>query len=488
MSSFVAKGTMDVRWHDRIALRLSLSIVLVIIVTAGTIASLILRDEKITLERDLRIRARQLGEIMAGQAIEPLLYEEKFTLYTLVQSYLNIPDSILVYGSIYTKRGTLLLSGEKASFTGEIAALPDPPPKAPLFDLNLGEQSAGKPVDFLMPILAHKTEVIGYLRLGVSVQPLVDTLISARHKVWLATAAISFFGILAALWLARILIHPVLLINSAALRMGDGDLGKEIPIGGVGEIRQLGMTFNRMSDRLHKLVATIKAAQENLVRTEKLYALGEFSTGLAHEIKNPLTSIKMLMQRAIEEEEPLCREDIEVIVEELDRIDLTVSRFLQGAKSSELALKAKDINRLISDIVAITRTKIEKSGIRLETKLTPDLPPLQLDSASIKQIVLNGILNAIQAMPDGGVLTIATCVRDNELYCMISDTGCGIATEHLKNIFDPFFTTKEDGTGMGLTVAWNIARQHGGRLEVDSHVNQGTSLILVLPYDKTAHR
>ncbi len=479
---------MDVRWHDRIALRLSFSIVLVIMLTAGTIASLMLRDEKITLERDLRIRTRQLGEIMAGQTIEPLLYEEKFTLYTLIQSYLNVPDSILVYGSIYTKHGRLLLSGKKAPFNGEIAALPDPLPKAPLFNLNLGEQSAGIPVDFLMPILAHKTEVIGYLRLGVSVQPLVDTLTSARHKVWLATAVFSFFGILAALWLARILIHPVLLINSAALRMGEGDLGQEIPACGVGEIRQLGMTFNKMSNRLNKLVATIKAAQENLVRTEKLYALGEFSTGLAHEIKNPLTSIKMLMQRTIEEEEPLCKEDIEVIVEELDRIDLTVSRFLQGAKPSDLALKAKDINSLISDIVAITRTKIEKSGIRLETNLTPALPFLQLDSASIKQIILNGILNAVQAMPAGGVLTITTGMRDNELHCVISDTGCGIGPVHIKNVFDPFFTTKEEGTGMGLTVAWNIARQHGGRLEIDSHVNQGTSLTLVLPYDKTAHR
>ncbi len=482
-----SNATMAVRWYDRIALRLSLSIVLVILVTAVTIASLILHDEKNTLEHDLRIRARQLSEIMAGQAIEPLLYEENFTLYTLIHSYLNIPDSILIYGSIYNTHGTVLISQKKASFNGEIAALPNPPPRTPSFQFNIEQWSAEKSADFLLPIIAHKTDVIGYLRLGFSVQPLIDTLTLARHKVWIATVVISFFGILAALLIARTLIHPVLTINSAALRMGEGDLGQEIQVTGVGEIRQLAMTFNRMSDRLNKLIATIKAAQENLVRTEKLYALGEFSTGLAHEIKNPLTSIKMLMQRALEEKEPLCKEDIEVIVEELDRIDLTVSRFLQGARPSELILKTMDINRIILDVVAITRTRIEKSGIRLETNLAPDIPPIQLDSASIKQIFLNGILNALQAMPDGGVLTIATGMRDNELHCMLTDTGCGIATEDLKNIFDPFFTTKEEGTGMGLTVAWNIARQHGGRLDIDSHVNQGTSLILVLPYDKTAH-
>ena len=487
MSNVGSNESKAVQWYDRIAIRLSFSIVLVILVTAVTIASLILHDEKNTLEHDLRIRARQLGEIMAGQAVEPLLYEENFTLYTLIQSYLNIPDSILLYGSIYNKHGTVLISEKKASFNGEIAALPNPPPKTPVFQFDIEEWLAEKPADLLLPIIAHKTDVIGYLRLGVSVHPLVDTLKLARHKVWVATIAISFFGILAGLWVARILIRPVLLINTAARRMGEGDLEQEIQTTGVGEIRQLAMTFNRMSGLLKEQIATIKAAQENLVRTEKLYALGEFSAGLAHEIKNPLTSIKMLMQRASEEEEPLCDEDIDVIIQELDRIDGTVSRFLQGVRPSELTFKVMDINRIISDVVAITRTKIEKSGVRLETELSPELLPLQLDSASIKQIFLNGILNALQAMPGGGILTITTGIRENELHCVLSDTGCGIATENLKNIFDPFFTTKEEGTGMGLTVAWNIAHQHGGHLDIVSQLNQGTSLILVLPYDKTPH-
>ncbi|MCE1274344.1 MAG: ATP-binding protein, partial [Chlorobiales bacterium] len=398
-----------------------------------------------------------------------------------------VQDSILSYGNIYNKHGTLILSEKKASFKGEIAALPNPPPKTPVFQFNIEQWSAENPADFLLPVIAHKTDVIGYLHLGVSVSPLIDTLKLARHKVWIATTAISFFGILSGLWLARILIRPVLLINNAAWRMGGGDFEQEIQATGVGEIRQLAVTFNRMSDLLKKQIATIKAAQENLVRTEKLYALGEFSAGLAHEIKNPLTSIKMLMQRAGEEEEPLCDEDIDVIIEELDRIDSTVTRFLQGVRPSELTFKATDINRIILDVVAITRTKIEKSGIKLETNLCSGLLPLQLDSASIKQIFLNGILNALQAMPGGGVLKIATSISGDELFCVLSDTGCGIAPENLKNIFDPFFTTKEEGTGMGLTVAWNIAHQHGGRLDIVSELNQGTSLILVLPYDKTAH-
>ena len=478
---------MTVRWYDRLALRLSLSIVVVILVTAITVASLILRDEKDTLERDLRVRTRQLGEIMASQIIEPMLYEENFTLYTLLQSYLDANGSILSYGNIYNEHGTLLLSGKNPSFTGEITALPRQLPKTPVFLINIKERLAEKSADFLMPIAPPKIGAIGYLRLGVSVHSLAVTLKTARRKVWFATAVIALLGIFIALWFARSLIRPVLLINSAARRIGEGDLEQGIQVTGVGEIRELAMTFNSMSGRLKDLVATIKAAQENLVRTEKLYALGEFSAGLAHEIKNPLTSIKMLMQRAGEQEESLDGKDLDVIIEELDRIDRIVSRFLQGSKPSERVCITTNINQLITDVIAITRTKIEKSGVRLETELACDLPPLKLDSASIKQIFLNGILNALQAMPKGGVLTISTRISQNELHCAVSDTGCGITPKNLKYIFDPFFTTKEEGTGMGLAVAWNIARQHDGRLNIVSSINQGTSLILVLPYDKTAH-
>ena len=120
-------------------------------------------------------------------------------------------------------------------------------------------------------------------------------------------------------------------------------------------------------------------------------------------------------------------------------------------------------------------------------RLEKDLTSLRVDGPSIKQILMNGILNALQAMPNGGDLSISTTLVDDTLRCTISDTGDGISEENLKHIFDPFFTTKEDGTGMGLAVAWNIAQQHGGRLDIVSRENEGTSLILILPYDNSAH-
>jgi len=478
---------MAVRFHERIALRLSLAIVVVVLVTAVTVATLILRDEKSILQQDLRVRALQLGEIMSRQVLEPLLYEEDYTLHELITSYLAARDALLVYGELYNEKGEKILTREKIPVQRKPIALAQYAGEQPTFLRDVNQGNNRTPMDLVVPVLSSKIGVVGYLRLGVSVDPLLKTIAGSRRKVWAVTSVIAVLGSLAGLWMARALISPVLLLNQAVHEVGEGSLGTEIRETGVGEIRELGITFNTMSRRLKELVDEITAAQENLVRTEKLYALGEFSTGLAHEIKNPLTSIKMLIQRAGEEEDPLEGEDLQVILDELDRIDHTVTRFLRSARQSDILVSKTDINSVVEDVLAITRPKIEKSGVAIIKELAEDLASVQVDASGVKQILMNGILNALQAMDGGGQLTISTGVDDGELRCTIADTGCGISDEHLKHIFDPFFTTKEEGTGMGLAVAWNIAQQHGGRLDIVSNINKGTSFILVLPYDDTSH-
>lgn len=472
---------MVLHWYDRIAVRLSVLIVAVVVVTALSIATLILRDEKLILQKDLRIRALQLGEIMPRQIIEPLLYDEDYALYSLIQSYLESKESFLVYGEIYNDKGELIIAREREPIVRKSIGSFELAREQAVFLRDFTSADKKRPLDLLIPIISKQLGVAGYLRLGISVQPLFETLQTSKKKVWGVTGIIVIVGILATLWMARRLISPILLLNRAAYRVGEGDFGTAIPENGVGEIGELATTFNTMSSQLKELVTAIRSAQENLVRTEKLYALGEFSTGLAHEIKNPLTSIKMLIQRAGEQGEPLEGEDLEVIIEELDRIDYTVSRFLRSARQSEMAFSDTDINSLVEDVLAITGPKIEKSNVHIERRLQNNLTSLQVDGPSIKQILMNGILNALQAMPSGGELTISTSLIDDGLQCTISDTGDGISEENLKHIFDPFFTTKEDGTGMGLAVAWNIAQQHGGRLDIVSRELKGTSLILTLP-------
>lgn len=478
---------MILHWYNRIAVRLSASIVAVIMVTALSVATLVLHDERRILQEDLRIRALQLSEIMPQQLLEPLLYEEYYALYSLIQSYLESKERFLIYGEIYNEHGELILAREREPIERKTITSFELAREQAVFIRDFSEAGTKLPLDLLIPITSKQLGVAGYLRLGISVQPLFNTLQTSRRKVWAVTGVIVVIGILAALWMARRLISPIVLFNRAAHRVGKGDFGTAIPEKGVGEIGELATTFNTMSNQLKEQVTAIRSAQENLVRTEKLYALGEFSTGLAHEIKNPLTSIKMLIQRAEEQGEPLQGEDLAVIIEELDRIDHTVSRFLRSARQSEIAFTNTDINSLVEDVLAITGPKIEKSGVHIEKILENNLASVQVDGPSIKQILMNGILNALQAMPSGGKLCISTSLTGDGLQCAISDTGDGISKENLKHIFDPFFTTKEEGTGMGLAVAWNIAQQHGGRLDIVSREHGGTSLILTLPYDNSAH-
>ena len=290
---------MPVKFHERIALRFSLSIVATVLITAVAVASLVLRDEQQILQDDLRARAIQLGEILSNQIIEPLLYQEDYKLHELFSSYLSARDTLLVYGEVYNDRGEKLFAKGRE----EIAIQSLDPSLLPSDRLivlrDVGESSNELPLDILMPIISSKIGTIGYLRLGFTVSYLNKTILASKQTVWIATILIAVVGTFAGLWMARSLFRPILLLNQAAHEVGKGNLGVLVPERGIGEIRELGLTFNIMSLRIKQLVDEITAAQENLVRTEKLYALGEFATGLAHEIKNPLTSIQMLIQRAL---------------------------------------------------------------------------------------------------------------------------------------------------------------------------------------------
>jgi signal transduction histidine kinase len=454
-----------------------------VLITAVAVASLVLRDEQQILQDDLRARAIQLGEILSNQIIEPLLYQEDYKLHELFSTYLSARDTLLVYGEVYNDKGEKLFAKGREEI---VIQRVDPSLLASDKFVVLRDVDASSndhPLDILMPIISTKIGTIGYLRLGFSVNYLLKTILASKQNVWAVTILIAVAGTFTGLWMARSLFRPILLLNQAAHEVGRGNLGVLVPERGIGEIRELGLTFNTMSLRIKQLVDEITAAQENLVRTEKLYALGEFATGLAHEIKNPLTSIQMLIQRASEQEEAVQGEDLKVIIDEISRIDATVSQFLHLARQTHIQTGKADFNSLVEDVLAITRLKIEKSGISIDKRLADNLLPIQIDAAGIKQILLNGLLNALQSMQHGGKLTITTNREANTLKCTINDTGCGITEENLKYIFDPFFTTKENGTGMGLSVAWNIAQKHKGNLDIVSEVNTGTTLILTLPYD-----
>jgi signal transduction histidine kinase len=465
---------------NSIAVRISLSIAIVVASTTVAVAWLILREERHVLELELQKKGTYLAEVIAQQMVEPLLYEERYAMYNIILSSLSAEEGIVVFGVVHDSDGEPIINLEREKFQ-----IPAVDKKSLLMsrDVMLRENNDLQLYEISVPIVAKNLGPVGYLRLGITKKFMVETLKSVKKKLYILSSIIVLSGIMAGLWMARKIIRPVLTLNQGVQRVGRGELGAVIDVVGHGEIKELSLAFNEMSAKLKESVDAIKTAQENLVRTEKLYALGEFSAGLAHEIKNPLTSMKMLMQTAKERGAPLCTTDISIIEGEINRIDRIVKEFLAFARPAKADLVTTDINEIAKEVVILSRPKIEQANINIAELYDYGIPKVKAHADGLKQVFLNIVLNAVQAMEEGGTLTISTSSDTDSVAACVRDTGRGIPDENLKRIFDPFFTTKEDGTGMGLAIAYSIMREHGGQIEIDSVMNKGTVVSILLPQD-----
>lgn len=241
----------------------------------------------------------------------------------------------------------------------------------------------------------------------------------------------------------------------------------------------------------------LKQAQAQLIHSAKMAAVGELAAGIAHELNNPLTSVLgyaellawKLRQDGASEAEAASRgrdstlEDLAVIAKEALRARDIVRALLDFSRQSESVPEETDLNQAVRDALGLVRRQMEKAGVTIEECYAPDLPPLSLAVGRIQQVFLNLFTNALQAMPTGGVLTIRSRRVGSEVAVSVADTGVGIPEEHRFRIFEPFFTNKPvgTGTGLGLAVGLGIVQEHGGRIEVESQVGEGSTLTVWLP-------
>ncbi|RLA93007.1 MAG: hypothetical protein DRG25_05330, partial [Deltaproteobacteria bacterium] len=247
------------------------------------------------------------------------------------------------------------------------------------------------------------------------------------------------------------------------------------------EFTNLGIAINMMMEQ-------IKKHQEELVQSRKMVAVGNLTSGIAHELNNPLNNISITTESLLDEFEGLSKEEIKKrlndIYTQTERAAGTVKNLLDFTRKEEPSFVPLRINEIINSTLRLTENEITLNNIILENKLDEDLPKIKGDFSQLQQVFLNLILNAIQAMDRGGKLTIAAQIEDDEFVRVdISDTGIGIPEDILPNIFDPFFTTKEvgKGTGLGLSVSYSIIQKHKGKILVKSKLNEGTTFSVYLP-------
>jgi signal transduction histidine kinase len=225
---------------------------------------------------------------------------------------------------------------------------------------------------------------------------------------------------------------------------------------------------------------------------DRLTSLGQLSAGIAHEIRNPLASINFNVQFLARQLEPdeKTRRIIDDTLTGVDRIKGLVKGMLDFCRPAPPILKSESINRAVEDAVSLLESQFRKHDIRVELSLAPDAPDVVFDNQQIHQVIVNILLNAMQAMPQGGTVRVESHVEQDpkkphrRLCIIISDSGVGIAKEDFPKIYDPFFTTKPEGTGLGLSIAHKILEQHHAVIEAKSRVGQGTTFILRFPIDE----
>jgi signal transduction histidine kinase/CheY-like chemotaxis protein len=256
---------------------------------------------------------------------------------------------------------------------------------------------------------------------------------------------------------------------------------------------QLYEETKRWSEELeHKVeerTQELRAAQEQLLQSEKLASIGQLASGVAHEINNPMGVILGFAQGILKTlpEDDLLRKPLTTMEKESLRCKRIVQNLLDFARHSEPTLHLININKLVDASCELVKHQIALQDVKLVKGYDPALPPTMADPNQLQQVFINIMLNAYQAMPDGGTLHITTRTVGPKLQVIFADTGTGIPSEKVQNIFDPFFTTKEvgEGTGLGLSVSYGIVKAHGGDIEVESQEGKGTTFIIKLPFDKS---
>jgi two-component system NtrC family sensor kinase len=351
-----------------------------------------------------------------------------------------------------------------------------------------------------------------------------DLVIARRNIIWTTVAVVGLMLlIIVPIYVLTVsqTIAPIRELSRASMAVAEGQLDQHLPVKTGDEVGELSASFNKMvddlrqyrkdiehwnktlEDRVAQRTRQLAATQAKLVRSEKLAAVGELAAGVAHELNNPLAGIYAFLQvfadtiksrslSDLSEEEVKDFQDNLVHVErEIQRCKSIIGSLLTLAHPTREEFAQVDLNKVVTDTLALMRGNLTKAGIDVEMHFEPDIPAIKGDANALQQVLVNIVVNARKAMPDGGELTILTSMvkNDHSVCVSVSDTGGGIDEEMQARIFDPFFTTSKpgEGIGLGLSISYGIIRDHNGEIQVQSISGEGATFSIILPVTGADH-
>lgn len=336
------------------------------------------------------------------------------------------------------------------------------------------------------PIYDPEERIIGVLGVGVLEAPFVR---ETRLAVWVFLGVVVFTTVtsLVLLTLAtRTVLRPIGQIVKMSDKIVAGDLSARVSMRPPGEMGLLCQAIDQMADTVEQREEALALATSRQIgQSEKMASIGRMAAGIAHEINNPLTGL-LTFEHLLKSEEGLSdkgKEYLNIMYNETSRMREIVLGLLNFARESPLEMKSLNINEVIRQWLKLLRSQKEFKDITIKEEFAEGLSRVNGDANQLQQVLVNLSLNACEAMPEGGMLSISTTEEHGKVLISIKDTGCGIKEEHLEMIFDPFFTSKPvgKGTGLGLSVSYGIVRNHGGTMEVKSKEGKGTTFTIILP-------
>jgi signal transduction histidine kinase len=339
---------------------------------------------------------------------------------------------------------------------------------------TLGSGAAAETVHAL-PLTGIEDNLLAVLLISSSRRELVELENSlGRNGAWVAAGAI-LTGMLMAVWATARVTRPVRRLAESAGQVAAGNWNTTVEVTSHDEIGQLAQAFNRMT---HELVEQ----RQRLVQTERVAAWRELARRLAHELKNPLFPLQITvenMQRAREshpaEFDEVFREGSRTLLAELANLKQIIARFSDFAKMPAPEMQPVNLNALAGETMKLFEAQFAQARVTARAELAPELPTVAADPEQVARALRNLVLNAIDAMPEGGALTVRTMPQGSGARLEISDSGKGLSQEECERLFTPYYTTKTHGTGLGLAIVQSVVSDHHGRVSVESQPGKGTT-------------
>ena len=463
----------------RLTLGVRLALIIAALVATMGVANTVYLETRVfsQMEDELEHRWLLMARYLAGESVDFVLYQDRLRLEELLGKARAV-DPDFTYCFVLDPAHRVLAHTFSGDFPDALRTINVPPSSGagPPGDRILRIDLFGQRYrDFAVPI--HRGD-LGTLRLGIRDRTITERLDDIRRGLLLVVLPAVVLGGLVAFGVARMLrrrLHP---ITDTLARFEPGRHREPIPVTRDDELGDVAREVNAITERLHD-------AQKSLLRSEKLASIGTMASGIAHEINNPITGLQNCLARvqAAPDNVEQTREYAGLMVETVHHLDETVRRLLEFARSSTVRHERVDLGDVVRRAIGLVAFQLSRDRVDIALRVPESPVCVDGDDNRLMQLVVNLALNALDAMPEGGALTVALTSEGHTVALRVRDTGVGMAPDVVDRIFDPFFTTKDagKGTGLGLAVAHRVVHDHGGDVRVSSRPGGGSEFVVELP-------